>query len=376
VSKCNYSNKIEEVISLIEKKDIRKWKQINIKDIVKLVTICIFEGNISLLRLDLNGRDRDIKEIFGAKRDTIISDTQLERIFSIYLPEMESVTQEIYLRNLGELQAKKGLRTLIIDGTLQAKNWCVIGVVNNKTPFFVGFESQEKRGKELVAADRFLRRLPDKIYNTIDLIVADGLYRNKEMFNLANDKGVDLFVKTSEARLKLIQETEFAYTVDKGYFTKNEYVEGYDTPRGCKYSIYKMEGLVKKGVNKPLTCYRVEEHYSKSGKKELFYCLTTATHLTLKQARKIAKSRWQIENNTFRNGSQQVKTKHQLFNSASTTKNYLCLIYLLMSLLWLEYISNSENHSTKSTFAFNLISKLIKIVKHAYANPISKINSS
>ena len=323
MNKCNHSNKIEGVISLIEKKDIRKWKQISVKNIVELTTICIFEGNVSLLRLDLNGRNSDIKEIFGAKRDIIISDTQLERIFSTYLPDMESVAQEIYLRNLDELQAKKGLRTLIIDGTVQAKNWCVVGVVNSKTPFFVGFESQEKRGKELVAAERFLRRLPDEIYNTVDLIVADGLYRNANMFNLANDKGVDLFVKTSEARLKLIQETEFAYMVDKDYFTKNEYVEGYDTPRGCKYSIYKIEGLVKKGVNKPLTCYRVEEEYSKGGHKELFYCLTTATHLTLKQARKIAKSRWQIEDNVFRLGSQQVKTKHKLFNSATTTKNYL-----------------------------------------------------
>jgi len=376
VSKCNYSNKIGEVISLAKKYDKRKWKQISVKDIIELTTISILQGNASLLSLDLNGRNPEIKKVFNITRNIVISDTHLERMFSTYLLDMENVAQDIFFQNRYSLSAAKGLRTLIIDGTMQGKHLCVVAAINGKTPFFVGLESQKKRGKELVAADRLIERLPDKIYEYLDLIVGDGLYFSSKVFNQANRKGVDLFVKSKEVSLNIIEDIDFCYKVDKEILTKKNYIEGYDLKRGCKYSIFKMEGYVQKGVDKPLTYYRVEEHYSKNARDEIFYCLTTATHLTPKQAREIAKSRWQIENNVFRNGSQQVKTKHKLFNSASTTKNYLSLIYLLMSILWLQYVTNSENLPPKCTFENYLRSQFTKFITNFYTNLIFEMNSS
>ena len=133
MSKCNYSNKIGEVISLAKKNDKRKWKQISVNDIVELTTISILQGNASLLSLDLNGRNPEIKRTFNITRNIVISDTHLERMFSTYLPDMENVAQEIFFQNRYSLSAPKGLRALIIDGTMQGKHLSVVGAINSKT---------------------------------------------------------------------------------------------------------------------------------------------------------------------------------------------------------------------------------------------------
>ncbi len=270
---------------------------------------------------------------------------------------------------------------MIIDGTGQGKRLYSIAAVytnNLGAPFFVGIEQIEKRGKELKASQILIESIMPTIKDYIDLITGDALYFNETDFNTALKYGKHLFVKTRDTSREIVKETEEEYLIDSPILKldKKRFTKGYDMKRGCSFTVFKKTNFSYKKILQPLSCYRVEELYSKTQKKEIFYCITTSPNIGLKEAREIAKQRWQIENNLFRLGNQTAYTKRKRFKDDKTNKNYLSLIFLFLSIFWLLYqISINDNlinpqYSNFKLFCSSLFPKLL-----FYPN-VNNINSS
>lgn len=236
----------------------------------------------------------------------------------------------------------KEKRLLIIDGTGQGKRLYSIASVytgNSGTPFFIGIEQIEKRGKELIASQKLIESIMPVIKDYIDLIIGDALYFTETDFNTALKYKKHLFVKTPDTSREIVKETEEEYNMDLPLLEsdRKRFTKGYDMERGCSFTVFKKTPYFYKNIPQPLSCYRVEEFYPKTQKKEIFYCITTSPNIGLKEAREIAKKRWQIENNLFRVSNQTSHTKRKRFKDDKTNKNYLTLIFLFISIFWLLY---------------------------------------
>lgn len=229
-------------------------------------------------------------------------------------------------------------------------------------------EQIEKRGKELEASEKLTIRVMPFVKNYVDLIVGDALYFTLEFFKTTLELGKHLFIKSREDNLDIIKETEVEYQIDLPILREDEtyYTEGIDEERGCWFSVFKKRNpYYYKDLPAPLSCYRVEEHYFKSDReKEVFYCITTAKDISLKEAREIAKQRWQIENNVFRNGNQSFNTKRKRLKDDEANRKYLILIYTFLSLLWLLYSYSTnqiyqENKTLNTNFRYFCLNMII-----------------
>lgn len=319
--------------------DKRKSIQISLESILGIITVGISQNNVSLHHLDLAGRIEDNRIICESKRKRVCSDTHFGRLFSEYLEIPEELPYRIFNKIKPYLPKRTGKCLLIIDGTEQSKRLYSIGALYSISPFFVGIEKQEKYGRELNASEKLIRRIMPLWKDEIDLIVGDGLYFNINDFKIALEFGKDLFIKTREQNLQIVQETESAYRIEKASYWNRVKEKSYlDIERKISYKVFVYKNFQYQNLPKPLNCYRVEETFLSDDRREVFYCITTATDLGLAEAREIAKRRWQIENNIFRLGNQACHTKRRFFRQEETNRKYLFLIYLLLSILYMLYL--------------------------------------
>jgi hypothetical protein len=283
--------------------DKRKRVQITIENILGILSIGISQNNVSSHHLDISGRIEANKLIAKNERKIVCSDTQLERLLSYYLEIPDDLPYQMYVRMKPFFPSNTGKRLLIVDGTEQSKRLYSIGALYSSSPFFVGMERQAKHGKELNASEALVRRIAPLWKDEFDLIVGDALYFNINDFNIALEFDKHLFVKTREQNLQIVQETESAYKLEKASYWKNYKEKTYlDVERKISYKVFVYRGFKYYDLKKPLNCYRVEENFLGSEKQEIFYCITTADNIGPAEAREIAKKRWQIENNVFREG--------------------------------------------------------------------------
>lgn len=320
-------------------------------------------GSMSLHMLDNLGRIPFIKEQIGTQRKITVSDTTLSRLFYDQLEIPDNLAAMVLKEILPHLPVSKKPRALIIDGSGQSGRLYSVAALNWNSPIVVGIKQQEKHGKELPVSRELIERLCLEMGEMFDLIVVDALYFDAKTFKTALNYGKHLFVKTREENLDIVQFTESEYRIERALeWKKTKERERFDQSRGVFYKTFMSEGYKYRGLALPLRCYRVEERDPKTGKREVFYCITTAPNLSPSEAREIAKSRWQIENNVFRHGNQLFHTKRKFFRNDDANKKYLTLLYLLLGLLQFLFVraqkSGVFNPHTMNLKIFILLTEL------------------
>jgi hypothetical protein len=300
--------------------------------------------------LDNLGRTPIIKKQIGTARKITASDTTLSRLFNNQLEIPDNLAAMVLKEILPLLPPVEKKRLLIVDGSGQGGRLYSVAALNWNSPVVVGIEKQEKHGKELPVSRELIERLCLEMGEWFDLIVGDALYFDAKLFKAALTRGKHLFVKTREENLEIVQFTESVYRVEKASeWKKTKERERFDNVRGVFYKVFMLEGYEYRDLSLPLSCYRVEERDPKTGKREVFFCITTAPDISRSEAREIAKSRWQIENNVFpahlltkveggRHGNQLFHTKRKFFRNDDANRKYLTLLYLLLGLFQLLFV--------------------------------------
>jgi len=177
-----------------------------------------------------------------------------------------------------------------------------------------------------------MNRLTEQLGSFVDLIVVDGLYKLK-MLRFFDELGIKTLIKTSEERLAPMDELDSLLETELGA----DYIKtckGTDKKRHERYTMYMME---YEWHGTQIKVAKVEEKKLKPRKNETpfstFYIVTNQLDLTMHEMRKIAKLRWNIENNGFKELSAYARTKHAYSKSRTVTKKLLLFFFLSYNLI-------------------------------------------
>lgn len=329
--------------------DNRQWCHISKRDVLNLFIQGMSYGCASLHALDNLGRIPHIIKFTGSSRKQVASDSTLARLFASQysIPDDLSTLVLDDIKSYLPIPASKKL--LLIDGSGQSGRLYSIAALNWDSPIVIGIEQQEKHGKELPTSKKQVLNLINRTGSSFDIVVGDALYFDQEFFQILVDHGKDLFVKTREANLDIVQYTESQYKISlASRWKKIPEKTHFDEKRGLFYKVFHLKDYHYKYLEKPLQCFRIEERDPKTDTSELFFCITTAEGLSSFEAREIAKLRWQIEDNVFRHGNQLFHTKHRFFRNDKTNRKYLTLLYLLLGLFQFLFVQALKSGSFTS----------------------------
>lgn len=300
-------------------------------------------SNVSFHGLDVLGRAPQILQQIGSKRKIAASDSELTRFFNRYLLIPDNLPLLVFRSIQQMLPIRPARRMLIIDGSGQASKLFSVAALDIGTPFLAGLERIPKTGKELDSSRSLLKRMIRDAGDLFDFVVLDGLYYDQTTFKLALEAGKHACVKTKEENLEIVQHTESVFRIDLVSNPKSPDQEwNYDMERMVKFRVFAIRRFENRDAGLVLDCFRVEEHDLKKESNEVFYLVTTAPDLTLFEARTIAKRRWQIETGIFRNGNQNFKAKLWRNRDETCARQFLLLLYTLMSMFLLLYAQAME----------------------------------
>ena len=283
------------------------------------------------------------------KFKTTLSDTHMAWcLYRLEADQLREVLYAVYQEQTDKsLYTYKSLRIGAIDGSVMGKQYVsVFQLLSRQAPFILDCEGYISRGRELAAGCVLMSRLTQKLGSFVDLIVVDGLYKLK-MLKFFDELGIKTLIKTSEERLAPMDELDSLLASELGAdFIKT--CKGFDEKRHEKYTMYMMpyewQGTL-------ITVVKVEEEKLKPRKNEnpfsTFYIITNQPDLNMHEMRKIAKLRWNIENNGFKELSAYAKTKHAYSKSWTVTEKLLLFFFLSYNLIKLfkhALEKQGENH--------------------------------
>lgn len=320
------------------------WKSVQLTDVLQILYAGIASGNISLHHLDGLGRLPTTLNLWGCSRKMACSDTHLKRFFETYIGGLEELPYRIL--EMPEFQSQRSFpRLLILDGTDQSRLKFSVGTLYAGIPVPIDVILQDHQGLEMESSLKVLETMK-KHSDYFDIAIGDGYYFGEPFMQALINQGKDVMVKTREQTLTLVQDLESAYAMDKldHFWDQSRYHKGFDLNRGCRYEIYHLSDQQYRKLTRKLQCYRIEEYFPKQERVETYYVFTTSTRLTLNQVRECSKERWQIEDNVFRLGSQNGKTKLFRFKNPEIARKHLFLFYCLMAVFWALYKTFREKH--------------------------------
>ena len=319
-------------------KDWRKKIQIKLSTIIKGFFFMPVFGVKSFLQADQLFRKKKYKNLFNVKfrkHKTLISDTHMSNcLLHINSDELREVQYKIFEQTDKSLYEYNGLKIAAIDGSTFGKQYAsVFQLISTKAPYVLDLEGYDTRGKELNASRNLVARLTDKFGNNfVDLIICDGLYKLK-MLKFFKKKGMKTLIKTTEERLAPVVELESLLKSELGkkYIQK---CKGNDWQRNEIYRISMMEYTWGK---EKLNIAKVEETKTKprrgTNPNSFFYVITNQLDLSLENMRELAKLRWNIENNGFKQLSAYAKTKHIYSKKWKVIENLMLIIFLSYNLM-------------------------------------------
>ncbi len=304
----------------------------------------------SFLQADQLLRDKKYKNLFNVKvrkHKTLLSDTHMVNcLVHMNSDQLREVGYKVFSQTDKSLYEYEGLRIAAIDGSTFGKQFAsVFQLISTKAPYLLDLEGYPKRGKELTASRNLVSRLVDRFgKNFVDLVIADGLYK-LDMMRFFKKKGINTLVKTSEERLFPIKEINSLLENELGESYIQTY-SGKDWERYEKYTIYMMECTWDK---ERINVAKVIEKKLKPGKGEdpdnVFYVITNQFGLKMKDVRELAKLRWNIENNGFRQLSMYANTKHIYSKRWKATENLMLIIFLSYNLMSLfKYLTEKQSN--------------------------------
>ena len=327
--------KLNQYFSII--KEWRKKVQIPLFLILKTFLFFPVFRNRSFLQADQLFRCTEYHRFFKRKKrkfKTTISDTHIVWcLFHIIADQLRTVLYKVYQQTDKSLYTYKSLRIGATDGTVVGQNYVsVFQLLSVKAPFMLDCEGYDKRGKELNACRILINRLTDEFGQLIDLIVVDGLYKLK-MMRFFDDLGIKTLIKTSEERLEPMDELDTFLGTELG----NDCImtcKGTDKKRLEKYTMYMIEYdwhgtkvKVAKVEEEKLKPRNEKERYS------TYYIVTNQLDLNMHEMREIAKLRWNIENNGFKELSAYANTKHIYSKDWEVVEKFLLFSFLSYNLI-------------------------------------------
>lgn len=329
--------------------DQRKRPVIPASTIVKSVREMPVLGQTSLLAVDQYARSAEaLKWHKSKKEDMVVSDTTLPRVLDgmdrqpiVEMPY--EVVKELDKEGHWDWKLSSGrkIRAVgITDGSNFGGFWASVLMLAGKSEAVVDLEPYEKRGKELAANRKVLRRASKKLGREFfDLILADGLYPTEKDFRLSRrELGSDLLVKTQEETLTVIQDARSLFFTRQGQVRQGmNQVEGFDSERQIQYEVVWAKGFQWQGLEYPLTVAWVRETFLKpaEGRPEVveFWVLTTFEGLAGDELRELAHGRWRIENGIFKRLNALVESKRYASHSPKVQEMLLRLWMLGLTLL-------------------------------------------
>ena len=319
-------------------KDWRKKFQIKLSTIIEIFFFIPIFRLHSFLQADQLFRNKKYKNLFKVKErkhKTLLSDSHMFNcLLNIDSDQIREVVYKVFAKTDKKLYKYRGLTIGSIDGSTFGKQFAsVFQMVSEKAPFVIDLEGYEKRGKELEASRKLVSRLVKRFgKGFVDLILVDGLYK-LEMMKYFKNRGINILIKTREERLEVIEELESFLGNKLGedciYVSR-----GLDRERYERYKIYGME--YEWGKEKIKVAKVIEEKLKpRKGEKaeSSFYVITNQTNLTLIEMRQLAKMRWNIENNGFKQLSSYGKTKHKYSKEWKVVENLMLIIFLSYNLM-------------------------------------------
>jgi hypothetical protein len=300
----------------------------------------------SLLGLDQELRTELGISWFGEKSP--LSDTTMAR--SLENMNIETLRTHLYSAYIiakatgkSKVELKIGSRKIgIIDGSGFGNRLASCLEIIGPVSLMVDFEEIIKKGKELPASHRLLRRAAEKLGNGfVDILLGDGLYFNAPFFNLClYDIETDVLVKTDETRRHVIQDAMLLFQSEE-CSEDIESVSGVDIDREVQYEIKKCSGLSMTGVAKEVTIAWVRET-DVDGEVEQFWVVTTADYLTAEEMRELAHIRWDVEVNGFKELNQKMHTKHLYSHDENAWQAVLFILFITFNILE-EFIHQFED---------------------------------
>jgi hypothetical protein len=232
----------------------------------------------SFLQLDQCFRLHFVRKFFGTK----LSDTTLDRsLRGFKLEPLRDILHSTYL--IGRMKGfcslylgSRKLRIGVIDGSKFGHFFASAFQVLGKVNLWLNLKVIPKWGKELPISKELLRELKVEFEEGfIDIILGDGLYVDKDFFNLCKKElKAEAVIKTTEESLNIIQDAKGLF-LSENFREEIEYREGVDEERLCHYKVYCCGGFYHEGVDFPLKVAFVQEDYLKEDKKEEFYVVST-----------------------------------------------------------------------------------------------------
>ena len=122
-------------------------------------------------------------------------------------------------------------------------------------------------------------------------------------------------VKTDDTTRVIIQDAISFLSNDSPVFRKDiTHIQGTDAQRMCSYDVKMADGFMMKGVDTSLSVAWVQETNLRTGEIQQFWSVASSEYLkatpTADEMRQLAKVRWDVENNGFKDLNQTVNTKH------------------------------------------------------------------
>ena len=236
-------------------RDQRKRPVIPTATVIKSIREMPVLGQTSLLAVDQYARSAEARKWHASKKENmVVSDTTLPRVLEgvdrqpiVEMPYevVKKLDKEGYWD--WKLASGRKIRAAgITDGSNFGGFWASVLMLAGKSDAVVDLEPYEKRGKELAANRKVLRRATQKLGREFfDLILADGLYPTEKDFRLCRrELGSDLLVKTEEETLTVIKDARSLFFTRRGGIRKGlNRFDGLDPERRIRYDVVSAEGF-------------------------------------------------------------------------------------------------------------------------------------
>ncbi len=203
-------------------------------------------GIESLRQLDRFLRQPAARRLLGSSRGRVASDSTVARVVGTLeagsvRAVLQAITGGLRGQGYGKLALPDRGRTRVgaVDGSsfggLTASVFAQLGALE----LLEDLEPWEKRGKELPASYRLLRRVVEREgKGCIELLAADGLYATRDFFRFCQEElGCHAVVKTDEETLTLRQDADGLFDASPRLGEGIEYMEGVDAQRAVAYRI-------------------------------------------------------------------------------------------------------------------------------------------
>lgn len=291
-------------------RDKRKQPQITSLQVVESVLHMPVLGQKSFLEVDEFLRTSGARKFYGSERESIASDTTLERVVesceALSIRDLNyHVTDKADEQALWDLKLPSGrkLRLGIVDGHFAGGVWVSVLAAHGKITGVVDLKRYLTRGRELEASRHVLKHAFQRLgKGYFGIVAGDGLYASKTDFQLCLDQGSHLLVKTDEETLTAIQDAQYLFACGHGIKSS-----GWDNKRKMDYETKSIEDIDWQGLK--LTLVHVKERKENKSEWIEFWIMTTAAGYSGEDLRELAHLRWQIENNVFKRLNQLMGSK-------------------------------------------------------------------